>query len=249
MTKPIFLIIDIETEIYRVVNKSIAISNIDRSQPNIFIEYFDMDKAMKTIKKNIDELLLTFNCNRADYILCFGDKDNFRKKISKTYKAHRPPKPKFLELFVDYIKKEYNWASYKNLEADDTCRIIYEIESGKGIYDPIIVSIDKDFLTVPCQLYNPSKNLLETIELNDALYNLMSQVIIGDSADNYSGVAGKGAAFAKKFITDVTRWEDIKELFQDEKDFYTTLNLAEIVGLNKYDIKKGEVRLCTKENF
>ena len=84
-----------------------------------------------------------------------------------------------------------------------------------------------------------------TISKEDAELNLIYQLIIGDNADNYKGIKGSGEKSAKEFMADKPSMDKLKELYKEKKqdDFYEQLNLASIVGLDRYNFTTGEVLL------
>ena len=134
------------------------------------------------------------------------------------------------------------------LEADDTARIINEDKVTYDFGEKIIVSIDKDFYSIPCKFYRDLPDYRTVIEVSkeQANYNLMKQVIMGDSADNYSGIPGWGKAKTTKWLNEKPRtWGDVLKLYQENglsgSDYAMNKTMAELVGYYQYDFEKGEV--------
>ena len=63
------------------------------------------------------------------------------------------------------------------------------------------MSIDKDFQTLPCRVFNPRKKVRpKIVTLRQANYNWFYQTILGDTSDNYKGAPGAGAAAARQAL-------------------------------------------------
>ena len=135
-------------------------------------------------------------------ILCFTDKDNFRKELYPQYKATRSgKKPELLGTVTDYLKAKHEWYSVYRLEADDVMSIF---ATSEYVPDAVIVSIDKDMQTVPAYLFNPDKDRApRRIRPLHADYFWMMQVLTGDSSDNYKGIPGIGPRKAEKILAAV----------------------------------------------
>jgi DNA polymerase I len=81
-------------------------------------------------------------------IICFSDKENFRKKFDNTYKSYRKKirKPIAYAPLRDWIKKNYQWVSFPNLEGDDVLGLL---ATGVHKTNNVIISGDKDMRTIP----------------------------------------------------------------------------------------------------
>ena len=113
--------------------------------------------------------------------------NNFRIDVYPEYKANRKGKrkPLGLKFCREYMLEEYLASMDDTMEADD----LLAIEAGERP-DSVIWSVDKDFLTVPCQLFREGQLLLITEE--EADYWLKYQTMVGDVADNFKGAGGFG---------------------------------------------------------
>jgi len=240
------ILFDCESFIYRAVTACKILKQCETDR-FIFGEYWDLRKGMDYFNNQVDTITQNLRCN--DIILVVGDKDNWRKEYCKTYKAQRQPTPEILYYLKQEILNNYEWVSLKNLEADDTCRIMYE-DMKTYPCRKIIAAIDKDFKTFPCELYNPDKNELVVINKQEAEFNLMKQVIMGDTCDNYKGIPGYGEVTTSKFLNAEPRiWEDVKELYRENKlhtQYLTNKNLATLVGIDRYNFNTGEVKLIVE---
>lgn len=163
----------------------------------------------------IDEII-TFN----------GCKGNFRKQITKKYKANRKKQdlPPLLHEMHDYVKKNYNSIYGFGIETDDlVAKYWYEISNSIGREEVMIVSIDKDYKQFPCLMYDYHYKHKQIIDISEeeALYNFYEQMIVGDTADNVNYFKGKGKAFAKKYYKDCkTKYQYTKQLYNLFKKEY-----------------------------
>ena len=239
------LIVDIESYIYKACTACIVLRQHEK-EPYIYYEAYDVRKGLDYIDTFIEDLKAKFLTN--DVELVVGDKNNWRKDYCITYKANRKdtPKPIMYQTILKALYERYSITSLPNLEADDTCRIMFEDNNNYPVRK-VLVSIDKDFRSFPCELYDPLHDKHEVINQQNADYNLMKQLIMGDKADNYKGVEGYGEIKTNKFLSSEPRtFEDVKALFKEAgqvQDYFTNLNLASIVSLDRYNFETGEVKI------
>ena len=184
----------------------------------------DMDDAIEVL---IEQALKDTNCD-ATYVALSG-KNNFRLDVYPDYKANRVGKRKPLGLRYcrDYLTKNYDAETIDTLEADDLLAI-------RAIEDKhsVVWSVDKDFLTVPCNLFR--EGTVQVITEQDADYWLKYQTLVGDVADNFKGAVGFGPKKATKWMKDKgTTWSAIRDAFvyagQTEEDCTTNAILARIL--------------------
>lgn len=236
-------IIDIESYIYRA---SVATQSVIK-QGKYYIEAYDLDKARDFLKEFMDNILNTIGAD--DYVVVLGGINNFRKIINPSYKANRKEVKRhpMLNIVTQEVPKMFNTVFIPYLEADDTCRIIYEENK---VFN-IIVSIDKDLKSFPCRIYNPLHPELgvQDISVDVANQNFYRQLIMGDATDGYNGIPKYGEAKANKEISNSIDIEGIKKLYIDngltEKDFINTYNMAKILSSKDYD--DGIIKLYNSE--
>jgi len=162
-----------------------------------------------------------------DKVITFnGSKGNFRKLITKKYKANRKKQelPPLLHDMHQYVKDEYNSIYGFGIETDDlVARYWYKLSNEFGRNSVMIVSIDKDYKQFPCLMYNyhyKHKVILDISE-QEALYNFYEQMIVGDTADNVNYFKGKGKSFAKKYFVDCnSKYKYTKRLYKLFQDKY-----------------------------
>ena len=143
-----------------------------------------------------------------DKVLIFnGSKGNFRKLITKNYKANRKDSqiPPLLNEMHQWVKDNHNSIYGYGVETDDmVARYWNDLSKEFGRNEVMIVSIDKDYKQFPCLMYNyhyKHKQVLDISE-EEALYNFYEQMIIGDTADNVNYFKGKGKKFAESYLAD-----------------------------------------------
>ncbi len=137
-----------------------------------------------------------------DHIIITSSRNNFRKQIVATdYKANRKDqrKPMGYGVMKDWMKENYEHDERDGLEADDL--ISWYATEYPGEYT--IVSLDKDFKTVPGHFFRISpigKHTLHVITPDEARKFLFTQILMGDATDGYYGIPGYGPAKAKKWL-------------------------------------------------
>ena len=153
---------------------------------------------------DIDQVIFLTGC---------GSNPNFREEVSSSYKANRSAmtKPTYYEEIRNHIQETYPCVLTQGAETDD-----YLCPASKDITDhypdtvPIIVSIDKDLLSVPGNHYNFVKKELVVVSESKANLNFFNQMLTGDRADNIVGLKGIGPVKASR-ITEPFR-EDLGKL-------------------------------------
>tara|TARA_R110001592_G_scaffold101704_3_gene287674 strand:- start:11178 stop:11891 length:714 start_codon:yes stop_codon:yes gene_type:complete len=178
------------------------------------------------------EKVITFN----------GCKGNFRKKITKDYKANRKKQilPPLLHPMHDYVKKTYESKYAFGIETDDmVARYWFTLSNQFGRDNVMIISIDKDYKQFPALIYNyhyKHKTILNITE-EEALYNFYEQMIVGDVADNVNYFKGKGVKYAQNYFKDCkTKYQYTKkmyELFRKEYKGKAKLKYIECFNLLK----------------
>lgn len=162
-----------------------------------------------------------------DKVITFnGSKGNFRKLITKKYKANRKKQelPPLLHPMHKYVKETYNSIYGFGIETDDlVARYWHNISNDIGRNEVMIVSIDKDYKQFPCLMYNYhyKHRVILDITKEQALYNFYEQCIVGDTADNVNYFKGRGKKFAQKYYKDCkTKYQYTKKLYELFKEKY-----------------------------
>ena len=145
-------------------------------------------------------------------------KNNFRHRIAKTrdYKGNRrnSEKPVHYTHVREYLKERWGAQVTEGCEADDAI----SIEAYKGdLESTVIVSVDKDMLTVPCWNFNFTSGIWTKKTEWESLLFFYEQILTGDRIDNIIGLYGIGEKKAQGILEGATTEE---ELFQKCLDAY-----------------------------
>lgn len=161
-----------------------------------------IDYQLAAIKADLkgDELVVALTCHQSV---------NFRKEFYPQYKENRAEKRKPLvwKAMRDHLLNNHTARVKPTLEADDVLGILATKLGpiGPGLpasTERIIVSIDKDFKTIPCKFYNMNSKELSEVSEPEADLNFMVQTLTGDSTDNYPGCPGLGPKRAERLLRD-----------------------------------------------
>ncbi len=198
--------------------------------------------AIENLKKDLDA---------DDAVLCLSMGTTFRHEIYPTYKGGRARKP----IGTGEVKRwliEENGAKLKpGIEADDTLGILAtHPRLIKG--EKIIVSADKDLLTIPGTVYRGGE-LIEVCE-EQADFHWMMQTLTGDVTDGYPGCPAIGPVKANKILTEKNGrsfWEKVVAAYEkaglSAEDALLQARLARILRWTDYDFAKKEVKLWQPE--
>ena len=180
-------------------------------------------------------------------VICFSPKGGkyFRHNILESYKGTRKAsqKPMGYHSLVEYLKNKYSYLQIPMLEADDTLGIL--ATNGECSRN-IIVSVDKDMLTIPCEYYNMDKEVTETVDTKLADYMHLYQTLVGDSTDNYKGCPGVGPKKAADILK-IPSWSRVVTAFEKagltSDEALVQARVARILRANEYNFETGEVIL------
>ena len=185
----------------------------------------------------------------ADVVFAFSDSHNFRKDVYPLYKMNRTGKRK--PVAYKDVKQWVTdtWPTYvrPGLEGDDILGILStsdRIIRGQKI----IISVDKDFKTIPGYFFNPDKDAQPMFITHEAAdYMHMYQTLTGDATDGYPGLPGCGPKGAEKVLEEDCSWEAVVAAYEKkgltEEDALVQARCARILRAEDYDFKKKEVRL------
>ena len=183
-------LIDGDVLVYRVgfaVEKSIDWGD---GKHTLHAEEGDATKAVDAL---IGEILDAVEAEQYFVALTCHETVNFRKQFYPPYKENRAKvrKPLLWKFLREYLMSDYAASIKANLEADDILGI-WSTKLWAGNPDRVIVSIDKDFKSVPGKFYNFDKKEHYEISEEEADFNFFAQVLTGDKTDNYPGCMGIG---------------------------------------------------------
>lgn len=199
------LLIDADILVYQVASAAEVPIEWDE---DFWTLHSDFDAAKQRLDGQIAHL--TDRLESADMVFALTTMDrNFRKDIYPLYKSNRKKvrKPLVWAPLRDYLKATRIVFERPGLEGDD-CLGILATKSGPlqpgwpDSTEKVLVSIDKDFKTVPCNYYDmnhPEKGV-QVITEGEADYWHMYQTLTGDNTDGYPGCPGIGPKYAVKVL-------------------------------------------------
>lgn len=182
-------------------------------------------------------------------LCCLSDRENFRKKVSPTYKLNRTKrrKPIGYAALAAWLKASFPTKTVCNLEADDVIGIMATHPEPSGI--PIIISGDKDLKSIPGYHYNFLRDEFFFVTEKEADRNFYTQALTGDKTDGYDGCPGVGPKTAEKLLGNGPSWERVVNAYKahslTEADALREGRVARILRYKDYDHEKGEVILWT----
>ena len=189
--------------------------------------------------------------NRVAIALSGGD--NFRKRLSPTYKRHRGRKPLGYVSIRERMESVWDCKSVETLEGDDLMGIW---QTGGKLSDTIIWSIDKDMRGIPGKHWDVKSGKVVEVSLDEANYFWMTQVLTGDTADGYPGLPGCGPKTAEKLLGLIGKslselWTHVVDAYSakglGEEDALLQAQLARILRAEDWDSEHKEVKLWTPQ--
>lgn len=189
-------LVDVEIMAYQACCMSLEERHVGEGE---YTWHCDSKAALATVRDRLREVQRETNAYRL--ILAVGSPSNWRKKLEPTYKSNRNGKKKPLgyNAVIAELGKAHVILSQPWFEADDLLGVAHT----SGEYgDTVLVSADKDMLTVPGKLYNPDSPTpkVVTIEEEDADFNHAIRALAGDAADGYKGCQGIGEKTATENV-------------------------------------------------
>lgn len=207
----------------------------------------DLNEAKVKTRDSIGSLVTRLSADHV--VLAFSDTVNFRKSFFPDYKSNRKAKRKPLALkeLKEWMGEQYETWVRPGLEGDDVLGIL-STHPKMFPGEKIIVSIDKDFKTVPGYFFNPDKDTQpQFFDERTADYWHMMQTLMGDATDGYPGCPGIGPKTAEKLLSDPDGpdwWTTVVGTYEKkgltEEDALTQARCARILRYSDYDFKNKE---------
>lgn len=168
----------------------------------------------------------------SEYKIFLSGSENYRKLLYPEYKANRrdQPEPTHLAAVREFIVREWNGIVCIGYEADDAIGMAHDPER------TIICSNDKDFKQLEGEHYNPVKDEFEVVDAEAASLAFFSQMLIGDTSDNISGVEGLGPVKSKRILDGLSpkeMYHKVLSLYGDERRFLLNYSLYRILTSEK----------------
>lgn len=241
------LLIDADILAYRSSAATQTAYLWDGSTPSIAAH---LDQAQQSAEEELMRLVDRLKAD--DLIICLSDDFNsFRKdRVDPSYKKLRASTERPVHLYdmKDFLRETYITEERPTLEADDVLGILATDPSRTD--ERIIVSADKDLMTIPGFLYRPQGQVganrprILSITPLEALRFHFWQTIVGDTTDGYSGAPGIGplSPYAEDVLqaeTEEEAWEEVLSAFGtkglDEAAAVKQARLARILQYGDYD--------------
>lgn len=224
------ILIDADILVYK------AISSVEHEiewEEGYWTLFSDEADAREAFKQMLDNIIASVG-EKLNYVLCFSDKENFRKDIDPTYKANRAGtrKPLGFKSFRESVMLSQPSYMLPRLEADDCIGIIASKNPGH-----IIVSEDKDLMQIPGK--HLVKGEIITVTKEEGDYFHMKQTLTGDPVDGYSGCPGIGPKTAEKVLAEGPHWPSVVKAYVKagltEEDAVRQARLARILQHEDWD--------------
>lgn len=208
----------------------------------------DFEVARSRAEQALDALLARVKAEHAIVCLSCPSSEGFRRQVLPTYKAKRSPrKPEHLAALKDWMRSELTVYERPLLEADDLLGILATAPHMLKEYTSrVIVSGDKDLLTIPGTLFNPDKGTVHKTDEPTANLRFYTQVLTGDPVDGYTGIPGIGKVKAQHILATamndgVPLWSAIVAAYEKhgltEQDALVQARVARILRFGEFDFK------------
>ena len=213
----------------------------------------DMALAKARVINRVEEFKDTLKSDKV--VMCLSDRANFRRKLYPDYKANRAKSrlPIILRQVKQWIIDELDGQLWANLEADDVISILATDKAMDE--ETIIVSIDKDFKSVPGIFFDYNKGEYHHPTTEEADNFHLIQTLTGDSTDGYSGVPKVGPVAAKKALDkDGYTWETVAKCYEKagltEQDALMNAWMARLLRAENYCFRTNTIKkLWTPMNY
>lgn len=251
MSKRTVLLIDGDVFIYQI---GLSVEKVIDWGDDLWVNYSDLKDAKEAFVTRTERLIADLGADEVRFALSCKTEEGFRRALCPTYKSNRANarKPLVHQAFRQWLLEEHDTILRDKLEADDILGILATQPTDER---RIIVSIDKDFRTVPCEFYrtNTDSPVLETVTPFGAARFHAIQTLTGDRVDGYVGIPGVGPKTAEKFLEGITDaallWPAVVKAYKEaglsEAVALQNARLARILQHGDYDIKKGLIKLWT----
>jgi DNA polymerase-1 len=213
----------------------------------------DMALAKARIVNRVEEFKQKLQAD--DIVMALTDRANYRRVLNPDYKSNRSKSrlPIILKQVKKWIIEEMDGQLWPNLEADDVISIL--ATDKKMDEETIIVSIDKDFKSVPGIYYDFNKDETHHVSEEDADRYHLIQTLMGDATDGYSGVPRLGPIGAEKILEkDGYTWETVTACYEKagltENDALMNAWMARLLQADNYCFRTNTIKkLWTPRNY
>ena len=181
-----------------------------------WIRMANMNKAKAHVYDSVERIMDKVG-GECHVVMCLTDDENFRKDVLPTYKGNRKgvKKPVGYVHLREWLIGEFETYVRPKLEADDCMGILATWQGYRPNDRKIIVSEDKDMITIGGWLMNPAKDdKPRMVTVEEANNFFLQQVLAGDATDGYGGCPNIGMETAAKIIEEPYGWEQYDHTFK-----------------------------------
>lgn len=169
--------------------------------------YSNKDKSLEEAIENMDFFItqIASACNAESILLCLTKGPNYRDQfaVTKPYKGNRKDReyPIYYQELRAHMKDKWKAWIQLGFEADDLIFIARTEYSKRYLGRRIILATnDKDCLQYPGIYIDYRKMLFNQISEKQAQKSFWEQMIVGDTADNITGIEGSGPKAAELIL-------------------------------------------------
>lgn len=180
----------------------------------------DMDQAKRKAKAYMRSVAAEIKADEIVFVWSCPTRHYWRHDIFPEYKASRSDirSPLCLKELKLWLAKEFPSAMKPNMEADDLLGVLATNPKYKPNSKKIVVSADKDMMTLPVWQFNPDKDNKPWLQsLEEANKWHLAQTIGGDTTDGYPGCRGMSVTSAATFLDDPWLYESYEHTFKSGK--------------------------------
>ena len=200
------LLIDADVLAYQAAS---ALETAIEWEAGFWTWHVEFDAVWQKVDAMVEDIKTKLKAKKV--VLCLTDPAaNFRLDVLPTYKTHRKSTKKPLVLFhlKEWLIENRCGVMVDGLEGDDVMGIL----ATRGKDEKIIVSIDKDMKTIPCNYVRTRAvvdengaelvGAFDILEINEEEADKfhMYQTLMGDVTDGYGGCPKIGATIAQKIV-------------------------------------------------
>mgnify|MGYP000846215557 CR=1 FL=1 len=241
------LLVDADSFTYTIGSRVMIPVELDDGNVHAVFNRADIKADLSTV---LEDMFKELGTRKAKFFLSDPNPTAcWRKRIYPGYKHKRVPghRPVAYQAVREEIAARFEVFQEPNMEADDLVGMFATKPGKKKDEERVVVSPDKDLLTVPGFVYNPTKKTLDYMTENQADMNLMMQTLTGDSTDNYPGLPGCGPKTAARILDGCFT---LKEAWPKVLAAYTKAGMSEDDAVKQAQmagiLRHGQYNFATK---
>lgn len=245
-------VIDADSPLYRIaLSAEMCCKRQGMSGEDLWIQVRSLDDCYHEAETAIEAIVEKIGAD--DAFLCLSDARCFRYSIFPSYKSNRERTrrpPMMVQLRAALLqRKPWPTLAIKELEADDVAGITSTSLQVAAKVEPIIVSEDKDLLTIPGLIHRKGHTF--EVSMEEANRAHLYQTLVGDYIDGYPGCPGIGAKRADRILDEygADMWLGVVQAFEKAGLTYgealVQAQVARILRASDWDAVKKEPILWT----